>query len=81
MTQNKEDQWYVGRWDGIQEDHVGLEEAKCNAGGTRVSASRDGVKHSQMDAMIPFGCCASGATELLGETSEVSSENDERPGK
>ena len=44
-------------------------------------ASRDGVKHSQVDAVLPFGYCASEATEMLGETSEVSSENDERPGK
>ena len=43
--------------------------------------SRDGVKHSQVDAVLPFGYCASEATEMLGETSEVSSENDERPGK
>lgn len=45
------------------------------------AASRDGVKHSQMDTMLPFGRCALGATEIVGETSEVSSENDERPGK
>lgn len=39
------------------------------------------AKHSQMDAMLPFGCCASEVKEMLGETSDVSSKNGERSGK
>lgn len=80
ITQSKEDQWHAGRWVGIQDDPFGLEGAqkKVQCGRDKCDETRDGVKCSQVGAMLPFGCFALGATESLEGPSELSTENYER---